>query len=129
MTQLTEIAGVRQDPKEPRRRWFWSNVAELMVWLDESGAPIGFQLSYDKAVAERILTWKQDSGFLHTAVDDGESDVGFRHKATPILIADGDFDAKRVMKQFHELAANLPPELIRFVTEEITQHPSYDVRA
>lgn len=100
-----------------------------MVWLNESGTPIGFQLSYDKDRAERILTWKLDNGFLHTAVDDGESDIGFRHKATPILIADGYFDAERVLNQFLELAANLPPELVRFVAERIKQHPNYEVRA
>ena len=129
MNQLREIVAVRQDPQEPPRRWFWSNIGDLMVWLDEDGVPTGFQLSYDKDRAERVLTWKPESGFLHTAVDDGESDVGFRHKATPLLIADGYFDAKRVLELFRELSTHLPPKVVGFVTEKIKQHPNYEVRA
>src|SRR5690242_6752512 len=84
MGMLMEFQNVRQVPGEPRRRWFTSEDVDLVVWCDESGCAIAFQLCYDKARSERALTWKPDCGFSHRAVDDGEGSRG-KYKATPIL--------------------------------------------
>jgi hypothetical protein len=89
---------------------------------------MSFQLSYDKGRRERALTWTPDRGFLHTGVDDGESEVGLRHKATPLLVADGYFDGNRVLETFRELGLNLPPEVIGFVAKKLKEHPNYEPR-
>ena len=47
MDALREIVDVRQVPGEPKRRWFSSDDIDLIVWLDDSGAPVSFQLCYD----------------------------------------------------------------------------------
>ena len=100
-----------------------------MVWLNEAGSPIGFQLSYDKDRAERVLVWKAEGGFSHMAVDDGEGDIGFRYKATPILIADGYFEANQVLKTFEAFSEHVPLEIATFVIDRLKEHPTYEVRA
>lgn len=126
---LSEVTTVRQIPGERRRRWFCSKELDLIIWLDDSGSPASFQLCYDKGPAERALTWTPDLGFAHTAVDDGETDVGFRYKATPILVADGYFDAEQVLEMFLEASRDLPAELVDFVAGTLRQHPDYRLRA
>ena len=125
MSPLAEIPHTRQIPDEPSRRWFWSNVLDLIVWVNEAGSPIGFQLAYDKVANERALTWTADRGFSHMAVDDGEANVGFRHKATPILVADGYFDATRVLKEFRALSVSMPAQIAEFVAQKLKEHPCY----
>ena len=58
MDELVEIIHVRQVPGDPRRRWFSSDDMDLIVWYDDSDAPIGFQLCYDKLRSERALRWE-----------------------------------------------------------------------
>lgn len=128
MGALNEVLEVRQIPDEPRRRWFRSDNLDLIVWCDESGTPRGFQLCYDKPRSEHALTWLPEFGFLHAAVDDGE-DVGFRHKETPILVADGPFHANRVRDRFAGASAQMPPEIVGFVDTKLRQHPDYVPRA
>ena len=49
MNPLSEVRNCRQVRGEPRRRWFGSEQMDLIVWCDDTGAPIGFQLCYDLA--------------------------------------------------------------------------------
>lgn len=121
---LTEILSVRQIPDEPRRRWFRSEEFVLIVWWDESDAPTGFQLCYDKPRSEHALTWTAELGFVHTAVDDG-GDVGLRYKAAPILVADGHLDVNRLSERFATASARLPREVVEFVVGKLKQYPGY----
>ena len=121
---MKEISNVSQPAGEPRRRWFVSGDLDLVVWCDESGRPIGFQLCYDKGLSERALTWQPDCGFSHRAVDDGER-VGGKYKAIPILIPDGLFPANRVANCFADECAELPSEIAHFVNLKLRQHPDY----
>jgi hypothetical protein len=118
---LKEIRKVRQIPGEPRRRWFTSHDMDLVVWLDGADQPVELQLCYDKGRAERAFTWKPGAGFTHTAVDDGETGDG-RYKATPILVADGSFDAARVGGLFLDDSTYLPGDIVRFVTDKIDDY-------
>jgi hypothetical protein len=129
MDALREIVNVRQFPGEPKRRWFSSDDIDLIVWLDDSGAPVSFQLCYDKLLSEHALTWKPESGFVHLAVDGGEQRGRFQYKSTPILVADEHFDANRVTSRFTEVSAQLPTVIVKFVTERLRQHPNYVHRA
>jgi hypothetical protein len=120
---LREIRNVRQVPGEPRRRWFTSETMDLIVWVDDTNGPTQLQLCYDKGRrrAERALTWKQGSGYTHTAVDDGEAGNG-RYKSTPILIADGGFNTERVGDLFLRDSTQLPTDIIYFVSRVIEEY-------
>ena len=124
MAKLIEVLPVREAPGEGLRRWFTSSEMDLIIWCDDLGTPVSFQLCYDKPGAERALTWKPDLGFLHTAVDDGEI-VDGKHKATPILVADGHFDANRITERFAQASVDLPNAITVFVRERLRRYPGY----
>ena len=107
---LSEHAHIRQVPGETRRRWFTSEILDLMIWQDE-GAPLaGFQLSYETAPdEERVLTWRRGQGYSHERLDSGEGRV-FSYKMTPILVPDGAFDRDALLGVFMPEAASLEQE-------------------
>ncbi len=121
---LKEIQETRQRPGEPRRRWFTSRNLDLYVWLDDAGVPVAFQFCYDKGHRERALTWKRGSGFSHLAVDDGEGN-DLVYKGSPILVADGRFEARAVAQRFSEAAAGLPADIVELVLSRLREHPDY----
>lgn len=96
-----------------------SRNADLIVWVDERDSPIGFQLCYDKETGERALTWKEASGYSHTAVDSGESRPA-KYKETPILVADGELDARRILEDFRRQGSALPAEIVRLVEAKVS---------
>jgi len=115
---LVEIPNVSQVKGEPRRRWFNDSFFDLVLWLDDADDIIGFQLSYDKSNNERALTWDPVQGYLHHGVDDGEGRPGKR-KATPILVADGEFQSEQVAEAFQEASADVDPYVAAFVYEKL----------
>ena len=121
---LLEIRNVYQVPGEPRRRWFFSHEQDLLIWIDDEGKPMGFQLSYGKYRNEHAIRWKVDRGFAHYGVDDGESG-GAPHSQAPILVADGVFEAARVLTRFRELSAEMPQDIVEFVSARLREHPEY----
>lgn len=122
MATLREVDHVRQGAGEPARRWFSSADLDLIVWLDPTGRPTGFQLCYDKPRDEHALTWTSQDGFTHHAVDDGD-DVGVAHKTSPVLVRDGVFDLALVRREFDEASAHLPADIAAFVTDTLRRHP------
>jgi len=120
---MKEICDVRQIPGEPKRRWFSSNEFDLIVWFSEDGSVHGFELCYDKQGKERSIRWSNSDGFHHMAVDDGEQILG-KHKETPILVADGFFDAKQVHSKLSEVSHLLPEEIAEFVLTAIKRYPN-----
>ena len=114
---LREIPA-RQIAGEPPRRWFTSPDIDLFVWVDESGAPTGFQLCYDKQTREHALTWTEASGYTHMGVDGGESRPG-RYKGTPILVANGAIDFHGILGQLKEQGAALPAEFMQMLESRI----------
>jgi len=114
---LREIAAVRQHPGEPRRRWFSDERMDLIVWLDRRGAIVAFQLCYDRDHGEHAVTWQRGAGSRHDAVDDGEHPG--RHKATPILVADGPFPAHRVRRELARRGRELDADLLAFVLARV----------
>lgn len=119
---LREIEKTRQHAGEPLRRWFHAQEQDLYVWQDEDGTIIAFQLCYDKPDNEHALYWRQDRGFSHLRVDDGENPAG--RPQSPLLLADGLFDSAGVTRRFLRLAKNLPPEISRFVIRHLEQYHS-----
>lgn len=122
MSILRELADTRQVAGEPHRRWFTAPDLDLIVWLDEREAPIGFQLCYDKERGERALTWRSGRGYDHAAVDSGEDGYA-AYKRTPILVADGAFDVKRVSAIFDAASTELPAPIREFVAQTLANYP------
>ena len=112
---MREVHPTRQVPGEPHRRWFSSSELDLIVWYDGGGAPVSFQLCYDKGKNERALTWEPSTGLIHSAVDDGELSVGMRYKATPVLAPDGTLDVAGLAARFEAASSEVPGEIVRFV--------------
>ncbi len=119
---MKEFINIRQIPGEFRRRWFSSNEFDLIVWFLDDGRLFGFELCYDKHGNERSIRWSHSSGFQHMAVDDGEQNLG-KYKETPILIADGIFDARQVHSDFLAVSHMLPEEIAEYVLNTIGQYP------
>ncbi len=115
-----EISEVKQIPGEPFRRWFSCETMDLFVWTNDSKKIVSYQLSYDKPYPEKALTWRAGRGFSHDDVDDG-SRPG-RHPASPILLADGEFDAKRVLALFQANAHQLENDLQEFIVSGIRKY-------
>ena len=114
---LREFGVTRQEPGDLRRRWFSSPRCDLILWLDEDGSLRGFQLCYDKPSNEHALTWIQDSGFSHMAVDSGEgSGLG---KAAPILVADGLFEPKQILEILEAECALVPANYYHHIAAKI----------
>ncbi len=119
---LREIPDPRQIPGEALRRWFSGSHFDLIVWYEEGGAILGFQLCYGKPRGEKALTWKPGRGYTHTAVDDGEGRSG-KYKETPLLVADGIFDAGRVAELFRGHSGGIDPVVAAFVLHRILDFP------
>jgi len=116
---MTEIPNVRQIRGEDRRRWFFDNYFDLIVWYRAEGIS-GFQLCYDRDGAPRAWTWTEDSGCSHHGIDDGDDPL-LVYKATPILVADGAFDAVSVKRRFVVAAASIAAEIRHLVLMQLDQ--------
>lgn len=110
---LRELHNPRQVPGEPRRRWFFCHEADLVVWQDAQGEPLGFQFAYDKYRAEHTLAWDARHGLRHFAVDDGEGHAAAN--ATPFLYRNSAIPLRRVRELFERLSQELPDALADFV--------------
>jgi hypothetical protein len=57
-------------------------------------------------------------------VDDGH-DVGLGHKASPILVRDGDFDVEHLEQVFRDASPRLPDDVTAFVADTLRSHPHH----
>ena len=97
---LFEVINVQQVRGQPLQRWFCSYDQDLLVWFDEGGALVAFELRYGD---DRAIRWNVDRGFVHC-------------------------DARRVapvLEQFTKLAFEMPPEIAEFVAARLREHPQY----
>jgi hypothetical protein len=101
------------------RRWMSDDYFDLIVWYKPEGTIYGFQLCYGKPRWERALTWLDGRGFSHTEVDSGE-DQPTRNRS-PILVADGSFPAREVVREFEGRSSDLPKDLQGFVKSKIAE--------
>lgn len=115
-----EYDRTRQIRGEPRRRWFHATTADLIVWLRDDDSIEGFQFCYDKGSSEHALSWRHGLGFNHMGVDSGEHG-GSLFKGTPMLVANGHFDARRILALFRAQCATLPLHYARFIAARIRE--------
>jgi hypothetical protein len=116
-----ESLHTRQMQGESQRRWFMDDFFELIVWLSESQAIIGFQLVYNKRRSPHALTWCQDVGYGHYKVDDGENRPGMP-KAAPILLPDSLFEPQGIGEAFAHASAHMDTTMAQFVRQKIVAY-------
>ena len=119
---MSRDGNFREIVGKARRRWFSSPQFDLILWLDEDQAFTGFELCYDKQDKEHAIAWTPQQGYQHMAVDTGEARPG-KHKAAPILVADGVFDARRVRAAFQAVSGSLPRDVEAYVARALDQYP------
>ncbi len=115
---LYEIQYVKQNPGEPRRRWFVDDYFDLIVWLDGKDDILGFQLCYDKLGDQHALTWHREKGYMHHQVDDGEGKPG-KYKAIPVLVADGPLANEKLARIFNRHGQRLETRIYNLVYKKI----------
>lgn len=115
---LEEAQNVRQIKGDPRRRWFADEYFDLIVWFDKDDSVWGFQLCYDRGDKPRALTWTRDHGYKHAGIDDGEP-AGGSYKSSPVLVADGLFNAQSVGERLKTNTGDLPPGLAAFILDKV----------
>ena len=102
------------------RRWISDDYFDLILWYAPGGEIHGFQLCYDIQRDERALTWTHSEGFLHAAIDTGESSPNANR--TPILASQMQFPAAEVRTEFAARSGLLPSEIRNLVLEKITEY-------
>lgn len=123
---LREIISTRQNPDEPRKRWFSSASMDLVAWFDDDDVMVAFQLCYDKPHAERALVWsRRDARLEHLVVDDGESTPG-KHKASPLLIEGKHLPLQRVREKLLLESSELPPVVLADVLARLDTGEAID---
>jgi hypothetical protein len=106
---------------ERHRRWFTNRDFDLIVWFDDLGAIVGFELCYDLSDVERALTWSSTGGYGHWLVDTGEA-TGLGYSMTPILKPDDiEFPKARITAAFVEAADALEPTIRSFVVQRLRE--------
>lgn len=93
---------------------------DLIVWSDETRSIRAFELYYDKNVNEHVLIWRQESGYSHLAVDDGEQKPVLNYKEAPILIPDGVIDPDRIVRLFERQQDGLPVAIAKDIGEKLS---------
>ena len=111
-----------------QRRWYRSANLDLLVWISwwGWGSPTGFQLVYDKAGRESMLTWTSAGGFVHQREDDGERNgrpglLRYYDKATSQMVTDDQINIDRLTMQFEGVASSLPPKIAALVMDKLSQ--------
>ena len=110
---LRESKAVVQNKGEPRRRWFFDDTFDLLVWFNERRSPVGYQLTYPTDDGERVLTLFPNGELNHNRVDEGAS--GLKHDMMPLLTRDGHFAIDRVLPEFYRRAEQLDFETFSIV--------------
>jgi len=116
---LSEIVTKRTHSQGYRRRWFQSEKMDLYTWHTDSGASMGFQLTYDRLSDQRAITWVRGKGYFHARVDEGWPSFVSR---TAILVPDDRFDAYRVHSEFVAQAGQLDSDIALLVSRKLRDY-------
>ena len=114
---LREISSVRQDEPNFARRWFQDDYFDLFLWVAPNGRVSAFQLGYDRARHERVLSWSSARGFSHNRVDTGETWP--MQNMTPLLVPGGSCPIRTVFREFHRRSERLEGSVRNFLLRKL----------
>ena len=114
---LREITSVRQDEPNFARRWFQDDYFDLFLWLALDGRVSAFQLGYDRARQERVLSWSSARGFSHNRVDAGETWP--MQSMTPLLVPGGSCPIRAVFREFDRRSEALEGSVRSFLLRKL----------
>ena len=119
---LREIRGIEQRDPQRTKRWFQDEYFDLFVWHDRAGELQRFQLCYDRDTRrERALEWHNGRGFQHLAVRQRYSGSPGRDQSGDMAL-DGVMPYVALKDRFAGAAYGLPPQLLRFIEEKLTEY-------
>jgi hypothetical protein len=117
---LREICPVRQYPDDYFRRVFHDETLCLYVWYNQDESIHGFQLCYAADDRTEAVTWRQNHGFSHSEVDEGDSNPFFNR--TPILVPSAStFDPEEVLEAFRSASFLIPFAERAFVEQKLAE--------
>lgn len=118
---MHEIRTVKQDEgsAKGRKRWFRGDAFDIFTWQTSDNRFTSLHLCYGRGSDEHILRWDPDAGFHHESVDIDETKPGRAMSA--ILRANGAFPADLVLRQFLDIAPQLPADVAAFIEDRIRQ--------
>lgn len=119
---LYEVKDVRQICGEEKRRWFVDEAFDLLIWETGDKRITGFQLCYNKEGIRHVLSWQEETGYMHNLLDEGEDRPG-KYKMSPILVMNGQFSGDRVAEMFLNSSIFLEKHISSFIYGKIRQYP------
>ena len=117
---LREMAHVRQQDPQLRRRWFRDDYFDLFTWQGPDGGIVGFQLCYDLPSFERVLSWREAKGYSHHQVDGGEASP--YKNMTPIMTLDGVMPLSTVLAEYDNRSVELEASLRLFLRQRLIDY-------
>ena len=84
---------------------------------------VGFQLCYDKSRHERVLYWRESTGYTHHGIDGGDGWPGAN--MTPIMVAGGVLPLPVVLAKFDASAEDMEPRLRDFIRGRLCDYGMY----
>ncbi len=117
---LREIGNVHQQDPGMRRRWFCDDYFDLFVWENPQGQIVGFQLCYDLTARQRVLSWRENSGYAHHRIDSGEQST--YKNMTPIMVDDGLLPVPAVLEKFDASATGIEASVRDFVRQRLLDY-------
>lgn len=118
---LYEIKNIAQRDKYLKRKWFYDDKMDLLVWVNEKKEVYGFQLCYLNGLEKKALRWFIDKGYSHHRIYDNDDRIG-GIKGTPLLVSDGIFDPHKLGETFKNLSQDLDNDLSKFIYEKIINY-------
>lgn len=113
MLRDTPILTLRSDLP---RQWIYDDYFDLIVWY-KCKRIFGFQLCYDKPNYERALSWSEEGGFIHSAIDSGEESPLINR--TPLLVSNGPFPKMAILAEFMKRSDTLSYGIRKLVVEKM----------
>lgn len=118
---LKERTDVRQRADESHRRWWVDGFFDLIVWTNDAGDVVLFQLAYDPDGADGLIEWRPASGLSHFKVDTAERKPARHARAGFLIPSDPPEDLSDVLRRFEEASGSLEAGLRAFVLDRLQE--------
>lgn len=116
---LYEIHNVAQTEADLLRRWFDDEYFDLVVWcVPDTGEPVAFHLSYDRARNERTIAFNEGQ-FKHWQVDAGDRTPMANYAAMFTGAGDADADVEKLARRFEKQSQEIELRIAEFVIERL----------